>query len=204
MRLASVASSPGGWARSDGRAAAAARSAAGSDRLGRHGRAGRCGRHDGGDAGRRVEVLQRATKHVAMVALALQRQPEGGGGVRPALLLGLADHPRQDDVDLQHLAGGRVLEVLAGRADRAHHAQVVERVDRLGSGGLEEQLRDLGAALVEGLESVGEIATVGVRLAGERHLEVRLGLRADGSHGGAHCSLDPGVRPARMQSRSPP
>ena len=118
-----------------------------------------------------------------MVALALQRQPEGGGGIGPAFLLGLADHPRQDDVDLQHLAGGRVLEVLAGRADRAHHAQVVERVDRLGSGGLEEQLRDLRTALVEGLESVGEIATVGVRLAGERHLEVRLGLRADGSHG---------------------
>jgi hypothetical protein len=139
-----------------------------------------------------------------MVALALQRQSEGGRGVGPALLFGLADHPRQDDVDLQHLAGGRVLEVLAGRADCAHDAQVVERVDRLRPRGLEEELRDLRAALVEGLESVGEIATVGVRLTGERHLEVRLGLRADGGHGRAHCSLDFGARPLRMHSRSPP
>ena len=30
-----------------------------------------------------------------MMTFALQRQPEGGGRVGPALLLGLADHPRQ-------------------------------------------------------------------------------------------------------------
>ncbi len=105
-----------------------------------------------------------------MVPLAVQRQPEGGRRVRAALLFCLADHARQDDVDLQHLAGGGVLEVLAGRADRAHGAQVVERVDRLRSGGLEEQLRDLGAPFIERLDPVGEIAPVRVRLAGERDL----------------------------------
>ena len=118
-----------------------------------------------------------------MMVLALQRQPEGRGGIRAAVLFRLADHPRQDDVDLQHLAGGGLLEVRAGRADRAHGAQVVERVDRLRPGGLEEQLGDLGPALVERLDAVGEIAAVRVRFAGQRHLEVRLGLGADGGHG---------------------
>ena len=118
-----------------------------------------------------------------MMTFAVQRQPEGRRRVRTALLLRIADHPRQDDVDLQHLAGGGVLEVLAGRADRAHGAQVVERVDRLRPGGLEEQLRDLGSPFVERLDPVGEIATVRVRLTGERDLKIRLGLGADGGHG---------------------
>src|SRR5262249_56429321 len=103
---------------------------------------------------------------------ALEGEPEGGGGGGAYIPYLLADHPRQRDVDLLHLAGGRDDEVLTGGADGAHGAQVLERVDRFGAGGLEEELRDVGATLGERADSVGEIATVGVGLASERNLEV--------------------------------
>ena len=110
-----------------------------------------------------------------MVALALERQPERGRGVGTPVVVRLADHARQRDVDLLHLAGGGDDEVVTGRAHGTHRAQVLERVDRLGARRLEEQLRDVGAALGQGPDAVGEIAPVGVGLARERDLEVRVG-----------------------------
>src|SRR5258708_23249623 len=108
-----------------------------------------------------------------MVALALERQPERRGRVRPAVLLRLAERARQRDIDVVALARGRGDEVLARGGDGAHGAEVLERVDGLGAGRLEEQLGDVGAALGQRPDSVGEIATVGVGLPRERDLEVR-------------------------------
>ena len=205
MRSASVASS----SRPPGALGTAARSRR-PDRArqrpaGRPARAGAAGSGMRTD-GVRVEVSSARAEHVAMVALALQRQPEGGGGVRAALVLGLADHARQHDLDLQHLAGGRRAGGSRGSSpDGAHRAQVVERVDRLGPGGLEEELRDLGAALVEGLDAVGEVAAVGVGLAGERDLS-RFASVFDprtAGHGRAHCSLDRRRSGARRQDAKP-
>ena len=55
---------------------------------------------------------------------------------------------------------------------------MIQGVDRLGAGGFEEELRDVGASLVERLDAVGEVAPIGIRLAGEGDQQVRLGLRA--------------------------
>jgi len=44
-----------------------------------------------------------------VVALALERQAERRGGVGAPVRLGVANHPRQHDLDLHHLAGGRGL-----------------------------------------------------------------------------------------------
>ena len=134
-----------------------------------------------------------------MVALALEGQAERGGGVGAPIRLGLADHPRQHDLDLDHLAGGRGLEIFPRRRDGAHGAQVIERVDRLGARGLEEELGDVGAALVERLDAVGEIPAVGVGLAGERDEQVRLGFGVGplAESSARHCSSE-------VQSAGPP
>jgi len=124
-----------------------------------------------------VEGRERLAEHVAVVPFAVEGEAERGGGVGPPLLRGVTDHPRQDDVDLLHLAGGGALEVLARRGDGAHRLQVVERVDGLGARGLEEELRDVGPVLLERPEAVGDVAAVRVGLAGERYLKVRLGPR---------------------------
>jgi len=69
---------------------------------------------------------------------------------------------------------------------------VLERVDGLGAGRLEEQLGDVGAALGQRPDPVGEIATVGVGLPASatwRFATVRLeaGMRALYSADGALC-----------------
>src|SRR5213075_1251529 len=107
-----------------------------------------------------------------------ERETEGLGGVRTALLSGLADHARQDDLDLLHLAGRGELQVLARAADGAHRGEMVQGVDRLGARRLEEELRDVGTALIERANAVGEVAAVGVSLAGQRDEEIRFRLRA--------------------------
>jgi hypothetical protein len=121
------------------------------------------------------------------LALALEGEPERRGRVGPPLFLGVADHPWQDDVDLEHLAGGRRLEVLPRAADDAHRLQVRQRVDRLRARGLEEELRDVVAALVERLDAVGEVAAIRIRLPRQRHLQIRLGACAGHRHG-PHCT----------------
>jgi hypothetical protein len=74
------------------------------------------------------------------------------------------------------------VQVLAGRADGVHRLEVIERVDRFGAGSLEEELRDLRPALLQGLDAVGEIAAVGVGLARERHEQVRVGPGFPAAH----------------------
>ena len=49
-------------------------------------------------------------------------------------------------------------------------------MDRLGSGRLEEELRDIRPPFVERLDAVGEVAPIGVGLTRERHLQVRVGF----------------------------
>jgi hypothetical protein len=93
------------------------------------------------------------------------------------------------------LAGDRGLEVVLGVADRlarrrvAHLGQVLEvavRVPGLALGDRAEQGRHVGVALDVGLLGEPQVATVGLALAGERLLQVLVGLGAvEVGHGGA-------------------
>ena len=145
-----------------------------------------------------VEVAERRAEHVAVVALALEGEEEGGCGLGPAFCLGLADHAGQNDLDLLVLSERRALQVHAGGADSTHGAEVVERVDRLGAGGLEEELGDLGAALVEGLNTVGQVSPVGVSFPGQRYLKIRLRPATASARG------DPGHGPSLYGCQTPP
>ena len=95
-----------------------------------------------------LEVGARRAEHVAVGALALERETKGGGGLGLAFRFCLPDHAGQHDLDLLVLSERRVLQVGASGSDSTHGAQVVEGVDRLGTGGFEEELGDLGPALV--------------------------------------------------------
>src|SRR5688572_33453171 len=99
-----------------------------------------------------------------MMTLAIEREPERGGGIVTPLLLRLANHPRQDDVDLLDLPGRRAPEILARRADGAHRAEMREGMDGLGAGRLEEQLGDFRPPLVDRLQTVRDVPAVGIEI----------------------------------------
>jgi hypothetical protein len=84
-------------------------------------------------------------------------------------------------------AGDRGLQVLVGRTDRLpggrvtdflQEIEVAERVTGLGLGRVAKEPTDVGVALDVGAAGEIEVATVRLRLAGERFLEIRVGLRA--------------------------
>jgi len=96
-----------------------------------------------------------------MVALALERQPERRGRVRPAILLPPRGSSAQRDVALLHLAQAAGYEISRVDGRRPIARRCSKRVDGLGAGRLEEQLGESRARpLRPAPGSLGEIATV--------------------------------------------
>src|SRR5664280_2419800 len=127
-------------------------------------------------------------------------EPPGVGLLRPgqgrepvrdllkAFLSGGLGEARVHGGELIGLAGDRGAEVLRGVADRRtggrvagphEEVEVAEGVAGLTLGRLLKELLDLGQVLDLGLAGEVQVATVGLALAGERLLEIFVGLRSN-------------------------
>ena len=135
-------------------------------------------------ASRRLEALREAPG-VALLGPGQRLEPLGD--LVEALVAGRLGEARVHLGVLVGLAGDGRLEVVLGRADGhvghrvadlGEEVEVAEGVARLALGDRAEQRGDVGVALDVGLLGEVEVAAVGLALAGERLLEVVLGLAA--------------------------